>query len=63
MMRAYEFMIILDGDLEEAAAQAWVKSVTDASPKPAAGFTASPIGGAGASSLTRSTRRSTATTP
>lgn len=29
MMRAYEFMIILDGDLEEPAAQAWVKSVTD----------------------------------
>lgn len=28
-MRAYEFMIILDGDLEEPAAQAWVKSVTD----------------------------------
>ena len=29
MMRAYEFMIILNGDLEEPAAQAWVKSVTD----------------------------------
>ena len=29
MMRAYEFMIILSGDLEEPAAQAWVKSVTD----------------------------------
>ena len=29
MMRAYEFMIILAGDLEEPAAQAWVKSVTD----------------------------------
>ena len=29
MMRAYEFMIILDGDLEDTAAQAWVKSVTD----------------------------------
>lgn len=28
-MRAYEFMIILDGDLDETAAQAWVKSVTD----------------------------------
>ena len=28
-MRAYEFMIILHGDLEEPAAQAWVKSVTD----------------------------------
>ena len=28
-MRAYEFMIILSGDLEEPAAQAWVKSVTD----------------------------------
>ncbi len=29
MQRAYEFMIILDGDLEDTAAQAWVKSVTD----------------------------------
>ena len=29
MMRAYEFMIILDGDLDETAAQAWVKTVTD----------------------------------
>jgi len=30
MMRAYELMVILDGDLEETAAQAWVKTVTDA---------------------------------
>ena len=29
MMRAYEFMVILEGDLEDTAAQAWVKSVTD----------------------------------
>ena len=29
MMRAYEFMVILDGDLEDTAAQAWVKSITD----------------------------------
>jgi len=29
MLRAYEFMIILDGDLEDTAAQAWVKSVTE----------------------------------
>ena len=29
MQRAYEFMIILDGDLEDTVAQAWVKSVTD----------------------------------
>ncbi len=29
MTRAYEFMIILDGDLDDAAAQAWVKSVSD----------------------------------
>jgi small subunit ribosomal protein S6 len=29
MMRAYELMIILDGDLDEAAAQGWVKSVSD----------------------------------
>ncbi len=29
MMRAYEFMVILEGELDEAAAQAWVKSITD----------------------------------
>ena len=29
MMRAYEFMVILEGDLDEVAAQAWVKSITD----------------------------------
>jgi small subunit ribosomal protein S6 len=29
MMRAYELMVIFSGDLEEPAAQAWVKSVTD----------------------------------
>jgi len=29
MMRAYEFMVIIDGDVEETAAQAWVKSLTD----------------------------------
>lgn len=29
MLRAYEFMIILDGDLDDTAAQAWVKSVSD----------------------------------
>lgn len=29
MMRAYEFMVILEGDLDETAAQAWVKSITD----------------------------------
>ena len=29
MMRAYEFMVIFDGDLEETAAQEWVKSITD----------------------------------
>ncbi len=29
MLRAYEFMIILNGDLDDTAAQAWVKSVTD----------------------------------
>ena len=28
-MRAYELMVILDGDLEEPVAQAWVKTVTD----------------------------------
>src|SRR3954451_16504147 len=28
-MRAYELMVILDGDLDESAAQAWVKTVTD----------------------------------
>ena len=29
MMRAYEFMVILDGDLDELAAQDWVKSITE----------------------------------
>ena len=29
MMRAYELMVILEGDLEEPAAQAWVKTITD----------------------------------
>jgi small subunit ribosomal protein S6 len=29
MMRAYELMVIIDGDLEEPAAQAWVKTITD----------------------------------
>ena len=29
MMRAYELMVILDGDLDETAAQGWVKTVTD----------------------------------
>jgi small subunit ribosomal protein S6 len=28
MMRAYELMVILEGDLEDTAAQAWVKSLT-----------------------------------
>ena len=30
MMRAYELMVIFDGDLDEPAAQAWVKTITDA---------------------------------
>ncbi len=29
MMRAYEMMVIVDGDVEEPAAQAWTKSLTD----------------------------------
>jgi small subunit ribosomal protein S6 len=29
MMRAYELMIIVDGDVEDAKAQTWVKFVTD----------------------------------
>ncbi|MBI4885005.1 MAG: 30S ribosomal protein S6 [Actinobacteria bacterium] len=29
MMRAYEFMVILEGELDEVAAQDWVKSITD----------------------------------
>ena len=28
-MRAYELMLILDGDLDEPVAQAWTKTVTD----------------------------------
>jgi small subunit ribosomal protein S6 len=27
-MRAYELMVILDGDLEEPAAQAWISTIT-----------------------------------
>jgi len=30
MMRAYELMVILEGDLEEPVAQGWVKTITDA---------------------------------
>jgi small subunit ribosomal protein S6 len=29
-MRAYELMIIVDGDTDDTAAQAWVKTVSDA---------------------------------
>ena len=29
MQRAYEFMIILEGDLDEVAAQGWVKTLTE----------------------------------
>ena len=29
MMRAYELMVIIDGDVEDTKAQAWVKTVTD----------------------------------
>jgi small subunit ribosomal protein S6 len=29
MMRAYELMVILDGDLEDTAARAWIGSISD----------------------------------
>ena len=29
MMRAYELMVIIDGDVDDAAAQNWVKSITE----------------------------------
>lgn len=29
MMRAYELMVIIDGDLDEPVAQGWVKTITD----------------------------------
>jgi small subunit ribosomal protein S6 len=29
MSRAYELMVILEGDLDEQAAQGWVKTITD----------------------------------
>ena len=29
MMRAYELMVIIDGDVEDPKAQAWIKTVTD----------------------------------
>ena len=30
MMRAYEVMVIIDGDVDDPKAQAWVKTVTEA---------------------------------
>ncbi|CAN5722564.1 30S ribosomal protein S6 [soil metagenome] len=30
MMRAYEMMVIIDGDVEDPAAQQWIKRITDA---------------------------------
>ena len=29
MMRAYEMMVIIDGDVEDPKAQSWIKTVTD----------------------------------
>ena len=29
MQRAYELMVIIDGDLEDTPARAWIKSITD----------------------------------
>ena len=29
MQRAYELMVIIDGDLDDTAARAWIKSITD----------------------------------
>jgi small subunit ribosomal protein S6 len=29
MTRAYELMVIIDGDLEDTPARAWIKSITD----------------------------------
>ena len=29
MMRAYELMVIIDGDVDDPKAQSWVKTVTD----------------------------------
>lgn len=29
MMRAYELMVIIDGDLDDTAARAWITSITD----------------------------------
>ena len=29
MMRAYELMVIIDGDLDDTAAQVWVKAISD----------------------------------
>ena len=45
-MRAYELMVILDGDLDEPVAQAWVKTITDQIAAAGGAFTASPTGGA-----------------
>ena len=29
MMRAYELMVIIDGDVEDAKAQSWIKTIVD----------------------------------
>jgi small subunit ribosomal protein S6 len=29
MMRAYELMVIIDGDVDDPKAQSWIKSITD----------------------------------
>ena len=62
MMRAYELMVIIDGDVDDPKAQAWVKTVTDGISPPVVPSTAGPTGGASASSPTRSTARRPGTT-
>lgn len=63
MMRAYEFMVILEGDLDETAAQAWVKTITDGITKAGGSIHGKADWWGYASSPTPSTRSSTATTP
>ena len=62
-MRAYELMVILDGDLDEPVAQALDQDRHRPGRRPpAARCTASPTGGASGASPTRSSTRTRATT-
>ncbi len=62
MKRAYEMMVIIDGDVDDPKAQSWMKTITEEITRSAASCTTRSIGGASVSSPTRSTRSRPATT-